>query len=380
MLKSINPPDQTKVNNLKPPATFEYNESETPLSFNEQFPKVSKSGSVKRHLLTPTNILALQHTIGNRAVSRLLAKKPAKKSASPIQRQLKEEDEKSFMEWVEEQIKDQISKLPPDPGAKLLSEEQAKETFETFVSKQTLYWRTIAKNILASANELEDAKERFTAGRVMSATEHQEFTEWVISQTTGKKLTSGDLGMIEQASLTSPTLALAKRKANAIIQFSASNPMTLTKQAKVSDRPSLNEWLMKDEEAVTLKQSAQPGVTMNNSATASKGDKQHILWSAGAADCVIVAAYNGEKAFLWHSTALHLNDPKDLLGVLDHAVGKGAVVYLASQKLADEPTKIKISKAIEAEFKLGGVYTTSSLATTARTGSVKALFNHQELA
>jgi hypothetical protein len=100
-----------------------------------------------------------------------------------------------------------------------------------------------------------------------------------------------------------------------------------------------------------------------------------ILWShpmrkniSFGAEEAPIASLLAPSPFLWHATALDcIQDPTAVPAKITLAVGDGATVALASQKLGTSGAdKVKI--AVSQQHKLANVYTSSSLALNARTG------------
>jgi hypothetical protein len=111
--------------------------------------------------------------------------------------------------------------------------------------------------------------------------------------------------------------------------------------------------------------------------TAGKAD---VVWSGGAADCVIVGAYAAGRAFLTHAT--QLQPSADDIGLMIRTLGPKPMVWLASQKFAASAQVAKDSGLIQAiasglakeHVEVTAIFSSDRLAIDVPTGSILANF------
>ena len=197
----------------------------------------------------------------------------------------------------------------------------------------------------------------------------------------GMSCLSTDLqSQIRIARKTSLSLQLATRKLQFFVDSVLSTRVRLPAE---TSNVSLSDWLGEKE---TLSQAAGKCIRMNCGMTARPSDKTYILWSGGAADCVIVATYHPiTGAWMRHVTAFDIyyaiNPDKgtsDIDGEI-RAAGKGAKVYVASTGIKNDQQKRFIQYLTSKGYTPEKEYETHSLAINAKTGDVKGEFKTSEL-
>jgi hypothetical protein len=123
------------------------------------------------------------------------------------------------------------------------------------------------------------------------------------------------------------------------------------------------------------------GVGMKQCAATNSLDPVRWLWSGGAEDCVIVAAYAHGKAFIVHVDAI--TDDGDWLSELSKVM-KGAAmvtVYMVSGAVGNNPNGLTITRVrdvlqrFENKWNLQPAINSRSFAIDARTGQTLTAFN-----
>lgn len=108
--------------------------------------------------------------------------------------------------------------------------------------------------------------------------------------------------------------------------------------------------------------------------------KADVVWSGGAANCVIVGAHTSGRAFLTHAT--QLQPPGDDIGLMIRTLGPSPQVWLASQKFAASPQAVKDSGLIQQiaeglsnhQVQVTAIFSSDRLAIDVATGNVSANF------
>ena len=172
-------------------------------------------------------------------------------------------------------------------------------------------------------------------------------------------------------------------KALRVAQLVASHPPALPPRGSVSAWQRTGPFL-----SVSMGQMADTGllaqlVTWGANAEAEAvmaAEKVDVVWSGGAADCVIVGAHTGGRAFLTHAT--QLQPPGDDIGLVIHTLGPSPKVWLASQKFAASPQAVKDSGLIQEiveglsnhQVQVTAIFSSDRLAIDVATGNVSANF------
>lgn len=107
-------------------------------------------------------------------------------------------------------------------------------------------------------------------------------------------------------------------------------------------------------------------------------EKLKYLWSGGAADRIIVAAYNDRKAYMTHATRLSAGSVEETVK------GFGGKAYLSSQysgfdpAFAAEPGTVKdiVGGLIKNKVTITALYGTGRLAINSKTGDSLSKFKN----
>jgi hypothetical protein len=125
------------------------------------------------------------------------------------------------------------------------------------------------------------------------------------------------------------------------------------------------------------KEPSDPGTKAEEPSDPGSEKTRYILWSGGAADCIIVAAYDGGKGYLAHQSRIG----PDVRSMLRRIEALGApTVWLASMMFGAEGAGRQelvtdIVLAVEKSgLSVGGVFTGDRLALNTETGAVSTTF------
>lgn len=178
--------------------------------------------------------------------------------------------------------------------------------------------------------------------------------------------------------LNSKDLSTAKRNWERMEMFFKEFPKA---KERKSDK-SLEGWL----EDCSFKDAVYPCVKMNVSKLAQPKDKQYILWSGGASDCVIVAAHSEHVSWIKHATALDIQgaNPKHRGTAclsLDAEIkcAKPDKVYLVSESI-ETPAILLLIEALEKSgIKITRKINSHQLALNTKTGEISTDFKTEGL-
>ncbi len=100
------------------------------------------------------------------------------------------------------------------------------------------------------------------------------------------------------------------------------------------------------------------------------------LWSGGAADCIIVSAYNNGEAYMTHATRVSAGSVADIVK------GFGGSVYLSSQYFGLDPESAAdagtvqeiVGELVDKKVAITAMYGTGRLAINSKTGAVLSKF------
>jgi hypothetical protein len=240
--------------------------------------------------------------------------------------------------------------------------------------------RRLMGNISQHADNYVDAVDRYRRGTVMSADDWERFLQWVQFDLDRDEIPPQILTTLKSVGSSSSTIEEAKKK---YLRLKDGNllgeSMAVQRRPKPAKLASLDRWLP-PEGKKSLADVTCPVIQMNIDVKIASGAERYILWSGGGADCIIVGAFRNGQAYLWHATALDcIGDPEGVATRITDAVGEGAFVALASQKLATEGAD-KVRVAVAKVHQLGDrVYASSSLALNAQTGEFVHQFSYEGL-
>jgi hypothetical protein len=189
---------------------------------------------------------------------------------------------------------------------------------------------------------------------------------WVQQQLGTHDLDEKELGAVNTLIKNSKTLEDAQERGQFTLDgLKDRRKWDLSKAQKTREQlekgpNGLEKWY----EGQAAKTAFLPCVEMNQHAVANKGDSKHIVFTAGAADCIAVATNQNGVAWVHHadatSTKTEMNGPRNIEFEVKKRIGSQGTVYLSSnlikadfaQDIVDHLTALKFTVISNAEGRI----------------------------